>query len=61
MDMNSAGIARAVRPPGAVQSPSAVEIDSYHEDDEGSDDSWTAAEGEDDMPDFSRMGMHAEL
>ena len=61
MDVNSAGMATAVRPPGAAQSPSAVEIDLDYEDDEGSDDDWLATEGDDDTPDFSKMGMHAEL
>ena len=59
--MSSAGVARPVRPPGAAHSPSAVDADSDSEDDEGSDDDWLATEGDDDTPDFSRMGMHAEL
>ena len=61
MDVNSAGVASAVRTPGAAQSPSAVDIDPNYEDDEGSDNDWLATEEDDDTPDFSRMGMHAEL
>ena len=61
MDVDNAGVASAVRAPGAAQSPSAADIDPEYEDEEGSDDDWLATEEDDDTPDFSRMGMHAEL